>query len=334
VLRQDSLIDVYGDKRVMITGGLGFIGSNLARRLTALKARVLIVDALLPQCGGNLFNIHDISERVTVNTADIRDPAEMNALVRGQDFIFNLAGQVSHIDSMEDPFTDLDINCRSQLTLMEACRRHNPEVTIVFAGTRQQYGKPVRLPVDETHRQQPIDVNGINKMAGECYHLLYHNVYGIKASSLRLTNTYGPGLLMKHGRQGFISVFIRRVIDGQPLEIYGDGRQVRDFNFVDDVVDAFLLAAASRDCPGHTYNLGGDEPMSLLAFAKLLLEVAGEGSYRITPFPGHLHRIDIGDYIGDYGRINRLLGWRYRTSLHEGLRKTLDYYRRHKQHYW
>lgn len=326
--------EIYRGKNALITGGLGFIGSNLAHRLVDYEANVLIVDSLIPDYGGNLFNVQDIRDKITVNIADVRDQYGMNYLVRDQDFIFNLAGQVSHIDSMQDPFTDLEINCKAQLSILEACRHNNPGVKIVFAGTRQQYGKPDYLPVDEKHLQHPTDVNGINKMAGEWYHILYNNVHGIRASSLRLTNTYGPRQLMKHNRQGFMSVFIRQIIDGETIKIFGDGKQIRDFNYVDDVVDAFLLIAGYSDCDGFIYNLGGDEPMMLIDLVKLLIETSGGGDYELVPFPADKKRIDIGDYYGDYRRIKAVMGWKYRTSMKDGLKKTIDYFRQYKQHYW
>ncbi|NOY59696.1 MAG: NAD-dependent epimerase/dehydratase family protein [Calditrichaeota bacterium] len=332
--KRQAFPEAFRGKNVLITGGLGFIGSNIAHRLVELGANILIVDSLIPQYGGNLFNIESIRDKVTVNVADIRDQYSMNYLVKDQDYVFNLAGQVSHIDSMEDPFTDLEINCKSQLSILEACRHHNPNVKIIFAGTRQQYGKPDYVPVDENHLLHPTDVNGINKMAGEWYHILYNNVYGIKATSLRLTNTYGPRQLMKHGRQGFVSVFVRQIIEGETIKIFGDGKQIRDFNYIDDVVDAFLLAAAYDDCDGHVYNLGGDEPMMLIDFVKLLIQVAGGGEYEIVPFPKEKKRIDIGDYYGDYRRIRATLGWQYHTHMRTGLKKTIAYYRKYKEHYW
>ena len=332
--KRKAFPDIYGDKHVLITGGLGFIGSNLARKLVEYGANVLIVDSLIPEYGGNLFNIDGIEDQVTVNIADVRDQHGMNYLVRGQDFIFNLAGQVSHIDSMNDPFTDLEINCKAQLSILEACRHNNPGVKVVFAGTRQQYGKPDYLPVDEKHLQHPTDVNGINKMAGEWYHILYNNVYGIRASSLRLTNTYGPRQLMKHGRQGFMSVFLRQLIDGEQLRIFGDGKQIRDFNYVDDVVDAILLVAGYSDCDGHIFNLGGDEPMRLVDLVELMIEVNGSGSYELVPFPPEKKIIDIGDFYGDYRRIKAIMGWKYRTTMREGLENTFEFYKQHKDHYW
>src|SRR5436190_2622983 len=324
---------VYAGKRVMVTGGMGFIGSNLARRLAALGADVLLVDSLIPQFGGNPFNIAGIEHRVRVNIADIRTQPTMNYLVQGQDYIFNLAGQVSHIDSMADPYTDLEINCRSQLTLLESCRHNNPAVKIIFAGTRQQYGKPDYLPIDESHLMHPTDVNGINKMAGEWYHIVYNNVYGIRASSLRLTNTYGPRQYVKDARMGFIGYFIRKAMRGEEITIYGEGTQIRDFNYVDDVVDAFLRAGASEAANGHVFNLGG-EPISHVELTKLLIKLAGKGSYTLVPWPPERKVIDIGDVYSSYAKIERELGWKPKVSMEEGLRRTLEFYRRYGEWYW
>lgn len=327
-------LDAYRGKRVLITGGLGFIGSNLAHRLVELGAEVLIVDSLIPDYGGNLFNVHGIEDRVRVNIADVRDRTSMDYLVQGQDYLFNLAGQVSHLDSMRDPFTDLEINCRSQLSILESCRHNNPNVKVVFASTRQIYGVPDYLPVDERHPVHPTDVNGINKMAGEWYHIVYNNVYGVRATSLRLTNTYGPRMRVRDARQTFLGLWIRLIVEGKELAIYGDGRQVRDFNYVDDVVDAFLRAGADDQANGQVYNLGGDEPVSLLYLAQLMIELAGKGSYRLVPWPENRKRIDIGDYYGDYRKIRSKLGWHPRVSLEEGLRQTLRYYEEFHHHYW
>ena len=331
--------DLFSGKKVLITGGLGFVGSNLAIRLVELGADVLLVDSLIPDYGGNLFNIEPVKDRVRINIADVRDVNGMNYLVRDQDYLFNLAGQISHVDSMRDPYTDLEINCRAQLSILEACRHNNPGVKVVYAGTRQVYGAPEYLPVDEKHLLRPVDVNGINKMAGEWYHILYNNVYGIRALSLRLTNTYGPRLLMKHSRQGFAAWFIRQAIHNEEIQLFGDGLQVRDLNYVDDVVEAMLLSAVYDGANGRIFNLGNTPPVSLLEFVRTLLEVCqefgtGKGGYRLVPFPTDKKRIDIGDYYGDYGKIQKTLAWQPVVALREGLRRTVAYYIQYGDHYW
>jgi UDP-glucose 4-epimerase len=321
--------DFYRGRKVMITGGLGFIGSNLARHLVDLGADVLLVDSLIPDYGGNLFNIDGIADRVRVNVADIRQQNTMNYLVQDRDVIFSLAGQVSHIDSMRDPYTDLEINCRSQLTVLEACRNHNPKVKVVFAGTRQVYGRPDTLPVDETQLVRPTDVNGINKAAGEYYHLVYNNVFGIRACSLRLTNVYGPRQLLKHNRQGFIGWFIRLAIEDETIQIFGDGSQLRDFVYVDDAAEAFLRAGASDACNGGVFNVGGDEPIAHRDLAALLLKVAGTGSVRYVEWPADKKAIDIGSFYADSTKFKTTTGWRPTVSLEEGLRRTVAFYREH-----
>jgi len=324
--------DFYRGRRVLVTGGLGFIGSNLCRTLADLGAEVLAGDSLLPDYGGNLFNLAGYEGKVRINIADVRGHG-MEYLVRGEEVLFNLAGQVSHLDSMADPFTDLEINCRSQLSILEAVRKGNPEIKIVYAGTRQVYGKPQYLPVDEKHLLNPTDVNGINKISGELYHLVYHSVYGIRASSLRLTNTYGPRQLIKHSRQGFIGWFVRKAALGEEIQVFGDGRQKRDFNHVDDVVDAFLRAGATDASDGGVFNLGDAHPVSLLELVKLLVEVAGAGSWTIVPFPPERKKIDIGDFYADTARVRKALGWEPKVPLRQGLAETIAWYRKHKEHY-
>ena len=324
----------FSGARVLITGGLGFIGSTLGIRLADLGADVLLVDSLIPEYGGNLFNIAGYEGKLTVNIADVRDEFSMDYLVQGRDFIFNLAGQTSHLDSMRDPYTDLEINCRAQLSILEACRKKNPHIKIIYASTRQIYGKPDYVPVDERHLLHPTDVNGINKMAGEWYHILYNNVYGLRAVSLRLTNTYGPRMRVKDARQTFLGIWVRRLIEGEPIEVWGDGTQIRDFNYVDDVMDAMLLAAITDDANGNIFNLGSDETINLRDLAALCVEVNGQGSVRIVPYPPDRKPIDIGDYYADYRRIRGKLGWTPQVNLREGLARTLDYYGRHREYYW
>lgn len=330
--------DVYQGKSVMITGGLGFIGSNLARRLVDAGAEVTIVDSLIPQYGGNPFNIHDIHDRVSVNICDVRDPYAIEYLVRHKDYLFNLAGQTSHVDSMNEPRIDLDINASAQLSILDACRKVNRDVKLVFASTRQLYGKPVYLPVDEAHPINPVDVNGINKLAGEWYHLLYNNVYGIRACALRLTNTYGPGMRVKDARQTFLGIWIRLLIEGLPIKVFGDGLQLRDFNYVDDCVEAMLLAGADDKANGRVFNLGSSEVIDLKDLAALLLDL-GEGlglggSFELVPFPEDRKAIDIGDYYSDFSLIAGELGWQPKIDLREGLRETLAYYQEYRDEYW
>ncbi|HZP61322.1 MAG TPA: NAD-dependent epimerase/dehydratase family protein [Opitutaceae bacterium] len=328
-----TFVEKFLGTRVLITGGLGFIGSHLARRLCAAGATVTIMDSLVPEYGGNLHNIADIRDRLNVNISDVRDRHAMKHLVRGQDFLFNLAGQTSHLDSMLDPFTDLEINAASQLAILEACRHHNPRIRIVFASTRQVYGKPRYLPVDEDHPLAPVDVNGINKLSGEWYHLLYHQVYGLHVCVLRLTNTYGPCMRIKDARQTFLGIWIRLILEGKPFKIFGDGAQRRDFNHVDDVVDALLLAATHEQALGRLFNLGGAEILSLRELGELLVEVNRGGEMEIVPFPPERKAIDIGDYYGSYAKFQAATGWEPCRPMRDGLEQTLSYYHNHYSHY-
>jgi UDP-glucose 4-epimerase len=317
---------------ILITGGLGFIGSNLARRLVDLEAEVLIVDNLVPEHGGRLFNIADIRDRVTVETVDARDEPRISELVRGQQYVFNLAGQTSHIDSMRFPQQDMEMNCRAQLSVLEACRKHNPEARIVFASTRQVYGSPDYLPVDEKHPVRPVDINGVNKLAGEWYHLLYERVYGLRTCALRLTNTIGPRMRVKDARQTFLGLWVRHLVQGTTFEVW-DGEQCRDFAYVDDVIEAFLAAGTSDDAVGRIFNVGGAGPIGLRDLAELLIELNRGGQYTLRAYPPEYKRIDIGDYYSDYGLIRSTLGWEPRVSLRDGLTRTLEFYRAHLPHY-
>lgn len=319
-------------KRVLITGGVGFIGSSLARRLLESGAEVTLVDSLIPEYGGNLFNIRDIISDVHFNISDVRDEYSMKYLVKGQDFLFNLAGQTSHMDSMTDPAKDLEINAKAQLSILESCRYHNPKIKIVFASTRQIYGKPDYLPVDEKHPLRPVDVNGINKMAGEAYHILYNNVYGIRACALRLTNTYGPRMRIKDARQTFVGIWIRLILEDKPFEVWGGG-QLRDFTYVDDCVSALLLAACRDEANGQIFNLGGNAVVSLKDTAELLVKVNGGGGYSTHDFPEGRKKIDIGDYYSDFSKFTACCGWEPQINLAEGLSRTLNYYRENMREY-
>ena len=329
-----NLFPSFENKNILITGGLGFIGSNLARRLISLGSNVTLIDSLIPTYGGNLHNIQDIRNQVTVNISDVRDPFAMQYLVQGQDYLFNLAGQTSHLDSMINPQADLDINASAQLSILEACRQHNRGIKIVFASTRQLYGKPEYLPVDESHPIRPVDVNGINKLAGEWYHLLYNNVYGIRACALRLTNTYGPGMRVKDARQTFLGIWIRYVIEGKTIQVFGDGLQLRDFNYVDDVVDALLLAAADHRTDGQVFNLGSEEVVNLKELAEMICELVPQAKYEIVPFPADRKAIDIGDYYSDFNKFQGQTAWRPKIGLKQGLASSLKYFRDHSEFYW
>lgn len=330
--RAPDYVPAFRGRRVLITGGLGFIGSNLARALVRLGARVTVVDSLIPEYGGNLRNLAGLGSRCVVNISDVRDHHSLPVFVRDADVLFNLAGQTSHMDSMTDPDTDLEINARAQLSILETCRRYNPEVRIVFASTRQIYGRPDYLPVDEGHPLRPVDVNGINKLAGEHYHLLYDQVHGVKSCVLRLTNTIGPRMRIRDARQTFLGVWIKAILSGEPFEVWG-GEQRRDFIYIDDAVKAFLRAAADPRAHGNVFNLAGTAPVSLQDLARLLVEVNGGGSFQLRAFPEDRKRIDIGDFYADGTKIHRELGWKPTTSLRRALERTLAFYRREIRHY-
>lgn len=322
------------NKRVLITGGCGFIGSHLARRLIGEHAQVTIVDSLLPTFGGNLANIADIRDRLWLNIADVRDTHAMGYLLEGQDFLFNLAGQTSHLDSMTDPMADLEINARAQLSILEAVRLTNPNLRIVFASTRQIYGRPHYLPVDENHPIEPVDINGVNKWAGESFHLLYSRVYGVPTTVLRLTNTYGPAMRVMDARQTFLGIWLKNLLSGIPIDVFGDGLQLRDFNYVDDVVDALILASQTPTAVGAVMNLGSAETIGLADLAAMLVDIRGSGEWRLVPFPADRKAIDIGDYYGDWSKAHDVLGWQPKVGLQEGLLRSLDYYSLHGDRYW
>lgn len=331
--RDERFANALADQRVLIIGGLGFIGSNLAHRLVALGAKVVLVDSMNPLYGGNLHNIAGIEDKVTVNISDVRDRYSLPYLVRGQDYIFNLAGQTSHMDSMTDPFTDLEINAAAQLSLLEVCRQHAPETRLVFASTRQIYGRPQRLPVDEHHPIKPVDVNGINKMAGEFYHILYDEVYDLRSTVLRLTNTYGPRMRIKDARQTFLGIWFRRVLEGKPFEVWG-GEQQRDYTYVDDAVDALLIAALDEDSRGMTYNIGGNQVLSLRETAEIVAKVAGvEQAFVVRDYPAERKKIDIGDYYSDDRLFRGRTGWEPQWSFTDGVERTMGYFKEKLQGY-
>jgi UDP-glucose 4-epimerase len=325
--------DAFAGRNVLITGGLGFLGSNLAIRLVRSGANVTVLDSLIPQFGGTLENVAPVRGQLAVNISDMRDANSLDVLVRGKDYIFNLAGQVSHGDSMRDPQLDLGVNCVSTMNLVEACRRHNPTARILYTSTRQVYGRPQKLPVTEDHPTVPIDVNGINKLAAEYYHLLYHSTYGIRSTVLRLTNTFGPRQQIRGNRQGFATIFLRLALRGETISLYGGGEQIRDFNYVDDVVTAMLLAITNPKCLGQVFNLGSARAYSLVQFVEALKTFC-TFNVASVPFPDDKKIIDIGDYYGDFSKFRAATGWQPEVDLHEGLEKTVAFYREHKEVYW
>ena len=292
-----------------------------------------MVDSLIPEYGGNLRNVHDIQDKITVSQSDVRDVAAINDLIKGHDYLFNLAGQTSHLDSMHDPITDLDINAKAQLSILEACRKYNPDIRIVFASTRQIYGKPKYLPVDEKHTRHPVDVNGINKIAGEQYHILYQEVYGIASSVLRLTNTYGPRMRIKDARQTFLGIWIRNLLEGKPIQVFGDGKQRRDYNYVEDVMDALLIAATEENAIGKVFNLGAPNPLSLVETAKIMCQAIEGGDYQMIPFPEDRKAIDVGDFICDYSAFRDQFGWEPKVSFEDGIQRSLEYFQKDIEHY-
>ena len=320
-------------KKILITGGLGFIGSNLAQRLVQQDNQVTLVDSLIPEYGGNLRNLQEFRDKVTITLSDVRDPFSINQLVKEQDYLFNLAGQTSHLDSMENPFTDLDINAKAQLSILEACRNHNPDIRIVFASTRQIYGKPQYLPVDEKHPLSPVDINGINKIAGEQYHLLYNQAHGIRSSILRLTNTYGPRMRIKDARQTFLGIWIRNLIEKKIIQVFGDGKQRRDYNYVDDVVDALIIAATKNESAGKVYNLGAPNALSLEETARIICDLGEQSSYVMIPFPDDRKAIDIGDFVSDYSSFSNTFGWEPKVSFEDGIERSIEFFKNELKHY-
>jgi nucleoside-diphosphate-sugar epimerase len=323
----DGPVAALSGGRVVILGGLGFIGSNLADALTEVGADVVLIDSLAPRQGGQLQNVDEIEPRPTIEIGDVRDRSLLDRYLPGADVVFNLVGQTSHLDSMRDPLTDLDANCAAQLAILEGVRRHAPAAKLVFTSTRQVYGRPQYLPVDERHPVVPVDVNGIHKFAGEEYHRLYREVHGLPISVLRLTNTFGPRMRVRDARQTFLGWWIRLALAGGELRIFGDGEQRRDLNYVDDVVDALARAAVVPPSGTFVYNLGSEQVVTLAELASLLIDLAGGGTVRRVPFPVDRKAIDIGDYYGDFSAIRDELDWAPRVELEVGLARTLAFFR-------
>jgi len=330
-------LEALARRRVVVTGGLGFIGSNLALSLARGGADVTVVDACYPRHGANLHNLAledsaDQAQPITVVEADLSDGAAVEA-VADAEIVFNLAGQVSHLDSMENPLFDLDVNTRSHVALLEALRRDNPGVVVVFTSTRQLFGKPHYLPVDEHHPVAPVDVNGISKHATEQFHLLYHECYGLRSTVVRLTNVYGPRQRLRDDFQGFLPIFVRRALRDEPIQVFGEGEQRRDCLFVDDVVECLLRAALAPEAAGEVFNVGNDEHLSLREIAEAVVAATGTGRVEYVPWPDDRDAIDIGSYFGDSSKAKRMLDWAPETRFVDGIARTVEFYRRHLDWY-
>jgi UDP-glucose 4-epimerase len=327
-------LGMFDGKKVLVTGGLGFIGSNLSMRLVELGARVTIVDNMMPRLGGNLFNIKEIRDRVHINFSDVRDSPSMDYLVKGHELIFHLAGQVNHVDSIRNPIQDLDINCRGTLVLLESCRKHNRETKIVFSGTRGEYGASVRLPVGEDHPTNPKGIYAVTNLSAEKMVLVYHDVHKIPGACLRITNTYGPRHQMAHDEYGVLNWFIRKAIEDEQIPVFGDGRILRDFLFVDDLVECFLRVAGCAAAYGEVFNVGSGVPINFIDLARRIVAIAGTGRAAFTEFTQERKEVEPGDYYTDISKIRRIVGWEPRTGLDEGLRRTIEFYRKHRSEYW
>jgi len=326
--------EVFKAKRVLVTGGLGFIGSNLTIRLVELGARVTIVDNMMPRLGGNLSNVKQIADHIHINFSDVRDSHSMDYLVKDQEFIFHLAGQVNHVDSIRNPIQDLDINCRGTLVLLESCRQYNRDVKIIFAGTRGEYGSSVKLPVAEDHPTNPKGIYAVTNLTAEKMILVYDDVHKIPGACLRITNTYGPRHQMAHDEYGVLNWFIRKAIDGEIVPVFGDGRILRDFLYVDDLVDCFLQVAACDRAYGEVFNVGSGIPISFIELAKKIVQIAGKGKVAFTEFTQERKEVEPGDYYTDISKIKQIVGWEPKMGLEEGLRKTVEFYKKYKKEYW
>lgn len=319
---------------VLVTGGLGFIGSNLSMALVELGANVTIVDNMLPRQGGSLFNIREIEDRVKVNVSDVRNQLSMNHLVKGKDFVFHLAGQVNHVDSMRNPLQDLDINCKGTLVLLEALKENNRDARIIFAGTRGEYGSSAKLPVDEDHPTNPKGIYAVTNLTAEKMVLVYDDIHKIRGACLRITNTYGPRHQMIHDEYGVFNWFVKKALDDAEIPVFGDGRILRDFLYVDDLVDCLLTVALKEAAFGEVFNVGTGVPVSFLEIAKKIVEVIGTGRVQFAEFTTERKEVEPGDYYADISKIARLTGWVPKTSLEEGIRRTASYYRKYRKEYW
>jgi UDP-glucose 4-epimerase len=333
-MRDTTELHEFRDRRVLITGGLGFIGSNLALRLANLGARVTLLDAMLDDHGGNLFNIRDVKERVAINFSDIRDESSLKFLIRGTDFVFHLAGQNDHVLSLTNPFLDIDINIKGTANLLEACRRHNPQVRLIYSGTRGEYGPAMMLPVNEDQAVHPRGIYELSSLTAQQLFQIYHDNHGVRSVTLRLTNTFGERAQMRHDRFGVANWFIRQALDGQTIRVFGDGSYLRDFVYVGDVVEAMLLCAVTEEAYGEVLNVGNNRAYSFRELAETIVREVDGSRWELAPFSPERGALEPGDFCSDIRKIRRIVGWSPRVCLEEGVRRTVAYYREHREHYW
>jgi UDP-glucose 4-epimerase len=320
--------------RLLITGGAGMIGSTIAHLAVAQGARVGILDAMLPLYGGNLYNLHGILDRVEFIQGDIRDLELMRRLVPGYDYIFNLAGQVSYVDSNTDPLTDLEINCKGHLQVLEACRRENSRARLLFASSRFVYGRIEYNPVDENHPFNCLSIYGIHKLAGEKYYRFYYEAYGLDTVSVRIANPYGPRQQMKHSKYGIVNWFVRLALEGRPLTVFGDGRQRRDYIYNEDVAAGCLALMLSPETAGRVYNLGSGTAVPFIDMARMVAAAVPGTEVQQVEWPRDRYFVETGDYLSDISRLTAATGWQPQVGLAEGIARTVDYYREHRQEYW
>ncbi|OGW36931.1 MAG: hypothetical protein A2Y97_12580 [Nitrospirae bacterium RBG_13_39_12] len=329
-----NLAERLKGKRVLITGGLGMIGSTIARKLVRFGAKVTLADACIEPYGSNMFNVQEISNLISISITDIRDKESIKFLVKDKDIIFNLAGQVSHNDSIDNPFLDAEINYFGQLNVLESVRRYNPEAVLLFPGSRLQFGRIESNPVDEKHPLRPRTPYALNKTAAENMYLFYHEIYGIPCTIFRIANPYGPRSQMKHSKYSIVNWFVRQAMEGKIIKVFGDGEQIRDYIYVDDLADAFLYASVEPKCRGEVYNVGSGEGTRFKDMVETILDVIGDGKVEYVPWPDNYINVETGDYVTDIRKICGAIQWKPKTKLREGIKLTFEYYKENKSYYW